>query len=218
MGQLRLILRRASTHDYGDVSSLLEATRRWLRTKHTDQWQKPWPNEAVRNLRVWAAMQAGRTWVAWDDAGAAATITVSPNHHAIWPEKYRNDPAVYARRLVVSRQYSGLRQGAHLLDWAGLRAAREYDARWIRVDVWTTNTELHDYYLDHGFESCGVHEPVPGYPSAALFQRPTGQIKAPEVSPFREIPLRTPLFREIPPESPLLRVILLVGCRVLARP
>ena len=212
MGQLRLVLRRARTHDYGEVTSLFEATRRWLLTKHTDQWQKPWPNEAVRNLRVWAAMQAGRTWVAWDDAAVAATITVSPNHHEIWPDKYRTDPAVYVRRLVVGRRYSGLDLGAQLLDWAGLRAARDYGAAWVRVDVWTTNTALHDYYLDRGFDSCGFHEPVPGYPSAALFQRSTDQIKAPEVSPFREIPLQSPLFRELPPESPLFQEILLAGC------
>jgi hypothetical protein len=142
----------------------------------------------------------------------AATVTVSPNHHAIWPEEYRDDPAVYVRRLVVGRQYSGLDLGAQLLDWAGLRAARDYGAAWVRVDVWTTNTALHDYYLDRGFESCGFHEPVPGYPSAALFQRSTDQIKAPEVSPFREIPLQSPLFRELPPESPLFQEIRLAGC------
>lgn len=212
MGQLRLVLRRASTHDYGAVSSLLGATRRWLRTKHTDQWLKPWPNEAVRNLRVWAAMQAGRTWVAWDDAVAAATITVSPNHHEVWPEKYWNDPAVYVRRLVVGRQYSGLELGAQLLDWAGLRAAHDYGARSVRVDVWTTNTALRDYYRHQGFEFCGLCESIADYPSAALFQRSTDQVKALEPSPFWEIPLRTPLFREIPPEPALPREILLAGC------
>ena len=212
MGELRLVLRRASTHDYAAVTSLFEATRRWLSAERVDQWQQAWPNEAVRNRRVWAAMQAGRTWVAWDDAVVAATVTVSPNHHGIWPEEYRDDPAVYVRRLVVGRQYSGLDLGAQLLDWAGLRAARDYGARWVRVDVWTTNTALHDYYLDRGFDSCGFHQPVPGYPSAALFQRPTDQIKASDVSPFREIPRQTPLFREIPSESSLFREILLAVC------
>jgi hypothetical protein len=215
MGQLRLVLRRARTHDYGEVTSLFEATRRWLWTKGTDQWQQPWPNEAVRNLRVWAAMQAGRTWVAWDESVVAATVTVSPNHHGIWPEKYWADPAVYVRRLVVGRSYSGLDLGGQLLRWAGLRAACDYGAHWIRVDVWTTNTALHDYYRDQGFESHGLYERVPRYPSAALFQRPTDRINAPEVSPFREIPLRTPLFREKPPESPLLREILAPGCEQL---
>jgi GNAT superfamily N-acetyltransferase len=177
MGQLRLVLRRASTHDYGAVCSLREAASRWLRTKATDQWEKPWPNEAARNLRVWAAIQAGRTWVAWDETVAAATITVSPNHHAIWPEENRRDMAVYVRRLVVGRPYSRRGLGGQLLDWAGLRAAREYGARWIRVDVWTTNTRLHEYYMDQGFEFCGFCETVSDYPSAALFQKQTDQVK-----------------------------------------
>ena len=189
MGELSLVLRRAGTHDYGAVKSLLEAAARWLRTKPTDQWEKPWPNEAGRNLRAWAAIQADRTWIAWDGTLAAATITVSPNHHAIWPEKNRNDPAVYVRRLVVSRRHSGLGLGAQLLDWAGLRAAREYGARWVRVDVWTTDTQLHDCYRRQGFEFCGFCEQA-DYPSAALFQKRTTQIQFPE----------DPLFREVSPD------------------
>jgi hypothetical protein len=37
-----------------------------------------------------------------------------------------------------------------LLDWAGTRAADE-DARWLRVDVWTTNERLQHYHLEQGF-------------------------------------------------------------------
>src|SRR5262249_60604842 len=73
------------------------------------------------------------------------------------------------------------------LDWAGLSANRDYGARWVRVDVWTTNTKLHDYYLDQGFEECG-HSPIRDYPSAALFQKSVDRIKPPELPLFREDP------------------------------
>lgn len=201
MGQPRFALRRAGAHDYGAVRSLLEATRRWLRSKPTDQWQKPWPDENGRNRRVWDAIQAGRTWIAWDGTLAVATITMSPSHDEIWPEKYRNDPAVYIRRLVVSRRYAGLGLGAQLLDWAGLRAAQEYGARWIRADVWKTNTALHEYYRRHGFEFCEFYEWTAGYPSPALFQKPTDQIRPPEF----------PLFLDMAPEAPLFRETSLTG-------
>ena len=42
-----------------------------------------------------------------------------------------------------------------LLDWAGTRAADE-DARWMRVDVWTTNERLQHHYLKQGFTSIGI--------------------------------------------------------------
>jgi GNAT superfamily N-acetyltransferase len=189
MGQLRLlVLRRASIGDFGAVHSLLTEASRWLqREKDTDQWAAPWPDEDGRNERVMRAIEARRTWIAWDDAQPAATLTVSPNHHMIWPEENGREPAVYVRRIVVSRRYARRGLGSQLLDWAGLRASRIYGARWVRVDVWTTNEELHDYYKNQGFMYRGLC-PIPGYPSAALFQKPVGQIEPPEIPLFQEDP------------------------------
>ncbi|HEY6276388.1 MAG TPA: GNAT family N-acetyltransferase [Streptosporangiaceae bacterium] len=186
MGELRLDLCRASLQDLGAVSGLLKEASEWLRTKPTNQWAEDWPNRDVRRQRVRAAIRAGRTWIAWDGEVAAATITASPNHHEIWPVENRRDPAVYVRRLVVSRQYAGLGLGAQLLDWAGLWAAREYGACWVRVDVWTTNTGLHDYYRSQGFRFCGFCRTIADYPSAALFQKRTDEIKPPGDPLFQE--------------------------------
>jgi ribosomal protein S18 acetylase RimI-like enzyme len=94
---------------------------------------------------------------------------------------------VYACRLVVSRAFSGRGLGAALLDWAGLRARQSYGARWIRVDVWTTNAALHAYYKRLGFGSCGFSE-ASGYPSAALFQKDTSRIRPPVQARFRVQP------------------------------
>ena len=185
MPQWPLVICRAVLGDYETVRGLLDAAAQWLECKSTDQWAAPWPDEKGFTKRVQAAIEAGRTWIARDGVQPAATLTASPNDHGIWLAKQQNEPAVYIGRLVVSRQYSGHGLGGQLLDWAGLRAKREYGAHWIRVDVWTTNTELHDYYRDQGFEFCGL-SPVPDYPSAALFQKAVDQIKPGEAQPFRE--------------------------------
>jgi GNAT superfamily N-acetyltransferase len=157
------------------------------RENDTDQWAAPWPNEDGHKERVMRAIEARRTWIAWDDTQPAATLTVSSNHHTIWPEETRREPAVYVRRIVVSRQYAGRGLGSQLLDWAGLRANRAYNARWVRVDVWTTNEKLHDYYKSQGFTHRGLC-PIPGYPSATLFQKSVDQIEPPETPLFREDP------------------------------
>jgi GNAT superfamily N-acetyltransferase len=172
--------------DFEEVRSLLVEASQWLETKDTDQWARPWPDANERNERIKEAIKAGRTWIVWEGGRPAATLTASPNDHRSWPEQDRRDPAVYVRRTVVSRRLKGLGLGAQLLDWAGLRASREYGARWVRVDVWTTNTKLHDYYRDLGFESCGFCEPIADYPSAALFQKPIDEIKPPEDPLFGE--------------------------------
>jgi GNAT superfamily N-acetyltransferase len=168
----------------------LREASRWLGTRNTDQWAVPWPDENGRNTNIKRAIRAGRTWIVVDEESRpAATLTASPNDHGIWPEPDRRDPAVYVRRITVSRSpaYAGHGLGAQLLDWAGLRAHRDYGARWVRVDVWTTNTKLHDYYLRQGFAHCGLC-PIPGYPSAALFQKPVESIKVPGAPLFREDP------------------------------
>ena len=43
----------------------------------------------------------------------------------------------------------------------------------LRVDVWTTNRDLHAYYRGHGFKRGARRLPwkLPGYPSRALFER-----------------------------------------------
>jgi hypothetical protein len=82
------------------------------------------------------------------------------------------------------------REGAHstspralawdeLLDWAGTRAADE-DARWLRVDVWTTNERLQHHYLKQGFTSIGIVV-LPHNPSGALFQRPAQRVPTPRL-------------------------------------
>lgn len=190
MGGLRLLLRQAGAEDAEAIRNLVAEASRWLRTKGTDQWAVPWPDENGRNERIARAIEAGRTWIAWDGDHPVATLTASPNHHGIWPERLQRDPAVYIRRLTVSRRYAGMGLGSQLMDWAGLRASREYGARWIRVDVWTTNTGLHDYYRRQGFGYCGL-SPEPGYPSAALFQKPVEAIEPPGELLFHEDAGRT---------------------------
>ncbi|HEV2373830.1 MAG TPA: GNAT family N-acetyltransferase [Streptosporangiaceae bacterium] len=160
----------------------------WLAAIGSDQWQQPWLSEDGRNQRVLDGLVSGRTWIAWDGVTPVATLTTDADDHGVWPKHMRDDRAVYVSRLVVARSYAGHRVGAQLLDWAGLRARGEYGAAWVRVDVWTTNTALHDYYFRQGFEFSGLCDTIPGYPSAALFQKPTAHITQADIPALREVP------------------------------
>jgi ribosomal protein S18 acetylase RimI-like enzyme len=170
-------LRRATERDHEVINRLIDAAAEWLRTKNTDQWAQPWPSVEDRSHRILRDLRVGKTWIAWDGTEPAATITADSADSPIWPTETLRDRAAYVCRLVVSRSHSGHGLGAALLDWAGLRAMRRYGARWVRVDVWTTNKALHAYYGRLGFESCGMSEDVDHYPSAALFQKATDRIR-----------------------------------------
>jgi GNAT superfamily N-acetyltransferase len=180
VGRYPFVLRLAVPGDFDEVRGLVREAADWLRTsKDTDQWANPWPDQAGHHERILNDLLKGKTWMVWDGAAAAATITVDTeepldlNERPIWPAHERHEPALYVRRVVVSRNYARIGLGAGLLDWAADRAKRDHRAAVIRIDVWTTNLGLHAYYEDQGFTRRTGRDPreLAGYPSQALFQR-----------------------------------------------
>ena len=179
VGRYLFVLRLAVPGELDIVYGLVREAADWLRTKNTDQWASPWPDEARQKERIQNDLFKGRTWLVWDGAIAVATITVDTedpldlNEQPVWPEHKRLDPAVYVRRIIVSRNYAGIRLGAALLDWAADVAKRDHQATLIRVDVWTTNLDLHAYYERQRFIRRAGRDPreLANYPSQALFER-----------------------------------------------
>lgn len=182
-----LQVRLAEVDDMDTIIGLIDSAAAWLRTKDTDQWATPWPSRQARDERVMRGVLSHRTWLAEDDAGhPLATVTFSDQgSRRLWNRSERRTPAVYLCRLVVSREHAGLGIGAALVEWAGLRGSRGWSAEWIRIDVWTSNSALHNFYEKHGFvfHKFARRE---DYPSAALFQKPTAEIDEVAASKFSE--------------------------------
>jgi hypothetical protein len=174
------------------VLGLIEDARSWLCTKGTNQWENPWPDRAARDKRVLAGLRNEKTWIVWDGDVAAGTVTITPRrNNAVWSNSACTcdlaERAVFIHRLITSRKYAGLDLGAELIAWAGLRGGREYGAKWIRIDVWTDNTGLHEYYMSKGFKRCGTCANRK-YPSGALFQKSVAGIRVPGFLNFTETP------------------------------
>ncbi len=174
------VLRLAMPGDLGAVRGLVREAADWLRTsKDTDQWSSPWPDQAGHLERMVNDLIKNKTRLVWDGTTAVATITVDAeepldlNEQPIWPTYKRCEPALYVRRVVVSRRYAGVGLGAALLDWAADVAKRDHKATLIRIDVWTTNLDLHAYYEGQYFTRREGRDPreLADYPSQALFER-----------------------------------------------
>ncbi|HEX8631800.1 MAG TPA: GCN5 family acetyltransferase, partial [Catenuloplanes sp.] len=146
----------------------------WLTAQGEDQWSIPLPRSAVA-----ATVSTGQTWLVWDGQPVATiTLTAWPDVDHLWkpdrdPEalwRPEDDPAdaLYAAKMLIPLARSGSALGADLLDWA---AGRAYDAglTWLRLDAWTTNTRLHDYYRGQGFRHVRT---VTNRVSGACFERP----------------------------------------------
>lgn len=180
MGIYSFVLCRGTLEDSEEVHRLVREAADWLReSKDTDQWAEPWPDQAGQRERIRADLNKGKTWLLRDGLTVAGTITidteepVDADERPVWPAHKSPERAIYVRRVIVGRRYSGIGLGAAMLDWAAEAATEEYQATLLRIDVWTTNRGLHEYYEGQFFARREARDPeeLPGYPAQALFER-----------------------------------------------
>ncbi|MDX3867290.1 GNAT family N-acetyltransferase [Streptomyces europaeiscabiei] len=166
-----MIIVRAELTDLPRLLRFRTDAAGWLERLGTDQWSRPFPASNIA-----ASIRAGEVFLFKEDQAldAVATVTldrtIDPELWALWTPEERAERALYVHKLVVDRQYAGRDLGGQILDWAGDLAARRGE-QWLRLDAWTTNTRLHQYYLDHGFSHVRT-TPDPSEVSGWLAQRP----------------------------------------------
>jgi GNAT superfamily N-acetyltransferase len=133
-----------------DVDMLLgfrKEAAAWLAQLGSDQWQRPYPAD-----RLLATIEAGTVFLVKDGEATAATITLTTEaEEGLWTEAELREPSRFINKLTVARTHAGRNLGGRLLDWASDRAFHE-GAKWLRLDAWTTNTQLQRYYLTQSFE------------------------------------------------------------------
>lgn len=136
----------AEPSDLPKLLAFREEAAAWLAKLGSDQWRRPYPAD-----RLLAAIEAGVVFMVRDGAVTAATITLTPEaEDGLWTEAELAEPSMFVNKLTVARTHAGQDLGGRLLDWAGDRAYRAA-ATWLRLDAWTTNQALQDYYIRHGF-------------------------------------------------------------------
>lgn len=152
--------------DIVEVATMWIRSATWLRSRGLDQWQYPVKWENIRST-----VADGTCWlVTTADRRAIGTITVESTADPYWLPSDNPDDALYVHRMVVDDGARGSELGAALLDWAA-RGARKAGKSWLRLDVWKSNSALHQYYIDRGFSLVRIDD-NPSDPSGAYFQRP----------------------------------------------
>jgi hypothetical protein len=95
-----------------EVVALVREAAAWLRSMGIDQWQKPWPDPAGHRERILNDLFKGKTWLLRGGETTVATMTIDTDEpldvdeHPIWPTEESRPPALYVRRVIVSRRYA----------------------------------------------------------------------------------------------------------------
>jgi hypothetical protein len=93
------------------------------------------------------------------------------------------EPARYVSKANVVREQAGQGIGTTLIEWTRHKAA-EAGAKFVRIDVWSTNEQLQDFYRGIGFQHLRTQ---PDTHSGALFETPASLgHKVPVVEMFED--------------------------------
>ncbi|MCM6776104.1 GNAT family N-acetyltransferase [Nocardia sp. CDC159] len=168
-------IRQAHMSDLGTICRLRLQRTAWLAERGSDQWTRQGRGLPIERFAraVGRAVRAGETWIAEVDGEPAGTITVNDRADAgLWSPGEIAD-AVIVHYMIVDLRFAGRGVGKALLAYAGAVACERHRT-WVRLDAWTTNTTLHDYYRRAGFRLVRLAGPDAPGPSGALFERRAG--------------------------------------------
>ncbi|MFF2087756.1 GNAT family N-acetyltransferase [Nocardia sp. NPDC058176] len=171
---MTVCIRPATLGDLALICRLRVQRTSWLTARGSDQWTVAGRGRAIETFAaaVGRALDRGETWIAEVEGEPAGTITV--NHRAdpdLW-SPWELAESVIVHFMIVDLRFAGRKVGHHMLAHAADLATRKHRP-WVRLDAWTTNTDLHDYYRREGFVLARIAGPVASGPSRALFERPT---------------------------------------------
>lgn len=155
--------------DEAVIQELQDEAVAWLANRGTDQWQNLRPSRHGTGRSLAEAIARGEVFVVRQDDRIIGTVTVDDYADGeFWTPEDQPHEALYIHRMVVTRAARGQEVGRQMIDWALARAASQ-GKRWLRLDAWRTNAELHAYYLRHGFEHVRTVD-LPHRGSGTLFQ------------------------------------------------
>jgi ribosomal protein S18 acetylase RimI-like enzyme len=98
-----------------------------------------------------------RLWKIIDDGEIANIFSITFGDPILWGDR-SNAPAIYIHRIVTDPRFRGRGYVQAITDWSKQFAA-ENGLRFVRMDTWSDNQKLLDYYQNCGFKFLGIVTP-----------------------------------------------------------
>lgn len=155
--------------DFEKILNLRKEAAEWLSRSGIDQWTDI--KRGATAIKDW--LESGSTFVVQNEGmEIVASLALGSADPDFWTAEEITEPAVYLYKFMINRSNRGTGLGEILLDWACEKSSQR-GAYFLRLDCWKTNSGLHRYYLDRGFDYLTTRSKT-GRKSGALFERPTG--------------------------------------------
>lgn len=165
-------IRPAALDDLNLICRLRLQRASWLAARGSDQWSTEASGLSIDYFAqvVDRALTGGETWIAEVNGDPAGTITVNDRaDKQLWTDIELADSLI-VHYLIVDLRFAGQGVGRKLLTHAAA-LTRARGRHWVRLDAWTTNSDLHAYYRRAGFHLARIAGPDSRSPSCALFER-----------------------------------------------
>lgn len=160
-------IRRAASVEVDLIAQWRAERAAWLARKGTDQWGSAGLRDQAFLDRVSASIEAGETWLLTKNDEPIATIAIDQwSDPGLWTSDEMTD-ALFLHRLIAP--VTGAHHGtAGPLVSHALGLATQQQKRYLRLDAWSSNAALHQFWIRQGFTHLRT---VAGKPSGALFER-----------------------------------------------
>lgn len=118
-------------------------------------FDKPWLGFDVEFVNK--EIEEGCLWKITETGLIANIFSVTYSDPVLWLEK-SEDPAMYIHRIVTNPDFRGRGYVPAITEWARSHA-QENDLQFVRMDTWSDNQKLLDYYQNCGFRFLGTVAP-----------------------------------------------------------
>lgn len=160
-------IRNATTSEVDLIAQWRAERAAWLARKGRDQWGSAGLHDTAFLERVTSSIEAGETWMLTKAGEPVGTIAIDRwSDPGLWTADEMSN-ALFLHRLISPLSSSGHDVAGPLVSHA-LGLAAQQQIPWLRLDAWSSNTALHQFWIRQGFEQLRT---VPGVSSGALFQR-----------------------------------------------
>ena len=161
-------IRKATTSEVGLIAQWRAERAAWLSQRGRDQWGSAGLHDTAFLERVTSSIEDGETWMLVNDGEPIGTIAIDLwSDPGLWGPDELSD-ALFLHRLISPVSSGGQDVAGPLVSHA-LDLASQQQMHWLRLDAWSTNTGLHQFWVQQGFDYLRT---VPRVASGALFQRP----------------------------------------------